>query len=73
MKMKRDKMRREKEKMKEEREGKTGEKMRRKEEKEKVLEFAHIPRLHDDFTNTRHETQPHSNRVGALIWSHPGD
>ena len=23
--------------------------------------------------NTRHETQPHNNRVGALVWSHPGD
>ena len=26
-------------------------------------------RLH----NTRHETQPHNNRVGALVQSHPGD
>ena len=23
--------------------------------------------------NTRHETQPHNNRVGALVQSHPGD
>ena len=27
------------------------------------------PRPH----NTRHETQPHNNRVGALVQSHPGD
>ena len=38
-----------------------------------LLGFSHIPCLHDDLTNTRHETQPHKNRVGALIQSHPGD
>ena len=32
-----------------------------------LLGFPHLPRLHDDFTNTRHETQTHNNRVGALI------
>ena len=28
---------------------------------------SHIPCHHDDLTNTRHETQPHNNKVGALI------
>ena len=32
-----------------------------------LLGFPHIPCVHDDLTNTRHETQPQNNRVGALI------